>query len=149
MKKTIQSALCAALCAALASCSTFSSDEDSLSGTEPVKDLSGVWAIETATRNGTDITKAYDFSQFQLHLNADGTFSMDNYLPFVVKKNGTWGTDDPTHPFHISFKEEGAGESTTVELKYPITDGERTLTIGLSPGCYTNTYVYTMKRISK
>lgn len=149
MKKTKHIAMIAAACVAMASCSTFSSDEDSYKASEPLKDLSGTWTIETASRNGIDITEAYDFSKFQLHLNADGTFKMDNYLPFVVKKDGTWSTDDAQHPFHLTFKEGGETEGTTVELKYPIVNGERSLSIGLSPGCYTNTYVYTMKRLSK
>lgn len=149
MKKSIQSVLFAAMCAAMASCSTFSSDEDSFNATEPLKDLSGVWTIESASRNGIDITEAYDFTKFELHLNPDGTFKMENYLPFVVKKDGTWATDDPIHPFHLTFKEDGASEATSVELKYPISNGERTLSIDLSPGCYSNTYVYKMKRSSK
>lgn len=148
MKKIIKSAMFAVMYAAMVSCSTFSSEEDSYKAIEPLKDLSGVWTIETVSRNGVDITNDFDFSKFKLKLNDDGSFKMENYLPFVVKTDGTWTIDDPTHPFHIVFKEEGSAEPTSVELKYPIIDGERSLLISLSPGCYTNTYVYKMKRSS-
>lgn len=59
---------------AMASCSTFSSEEDSYKAIEPLKDLSGVWTIETVSRNGVDITNDFDFSKFKLKLNDDGSF---------------------------------------------------------------------------
>ena len=132
-----------------ASCSTFSDDTDPYGTVEGVKDLSGAWKIESVTRNNIDITGAVDFSQFTLHLLADGTYRIDNYLPFVVRQNGTWGIDDPQYPFNLSFKENGQAENMTVELKYPISNGERKLFITLSPGCSSNKYVYQLIRTSK
>ena len=132
-----------------ASCSTFSDDTDPYGAVEGLKDLSGAWKIENVTRNNIDITRAVDFSQFTLHLIADGTYHIENYLPFVVRQNGTWGIDDPQYPFNLSFKENGQGENMTVELKYPISNGERKLFITLSPGCSSNKYVYQLIRTSK
>ena len=34
---------------------------------EAPKDISGSWKIIKATRNGTDITSTFDFSQFRIH----------------------------------------------------------------------------------
>lgn len=132
----------------VASCSTFSDNGDPYGTAEGVKDLSGAWKIESVTRNNIDITRAVDFSQFTLHLLADGTYHIDNYLPFVVRQNGTWGIDDPQYPFNLSFKENGQADGMTVELRYPISNGERKLFITLSPGCSSNKYVYQMIRTS-
>ena len=133
----------------LASCSTFNDDTDPYGAAEGVKDLSGAWKIESVSRNNIDITRAVDFSQFTLHLLADGTYHIDNYLPFVVRHNGTWAIDDPQYPFNLMFKENGKDDLTTVELKYPISSGERKLLITLSPGCSTNKYVYQLIRSDK
>lgn len=128
----------------MVSCSTI----DAYDVEESVKDISGVWKLQMVSRNGIDITESMDFSQFTLNLNNDGTYTIDNYLPFVVKENGIWDTDNPTMPFQIVFKEESKSEPVKVELNYPIVNGSRSLTIKLSPGCYSNTYVYQLIRTS-
>ena len=128
----------------MVSCSTI----DAYDVDESVKDISGVWKLQLVSRNGIDITESMDFSQFTLNLNSDGTYTIDNYLPFVVKENGIWNTDNPTMPFQIVFKEESKSEPVKVELNYPIVNGSRSLTIKLSPGCYSNTYVYQLIRTS-
>ena len=128
----------------MVSCSTI----DAYDVEESVKDISGVWKLQMVSRNGIDITESMDFSQFTLNLNNDGTYTIDNYLPFVVKENGIWSTDNPTMPFQIVFKEESKSEPVKVELNYPIVNGSRSLTINLSPGCYSNTYVYQLIRTS-
>ena len=128
----------------MVSCSTI----DAYDVEESVKDISGVWKLQMVSRNGIDITESMDFSQFTLNLNSDGTYTIDNYLPFVVKENGIWNTDNPTMPFQILFKEESKSEPVKVELNYPIVNGSRSLTIKLSPGCYSNTYVYQLIRTS-
>lgn len=149
MKHTIIFALILLAAAVFASCSTFSDDTHPYGAVEGRKDLSGAWKIESVTRNNIDITPSVDFSQFTLHLLADGTYHIDNYLPFVVRQNGTWAIDDPQYPFNLSFKENGQAEPMTVELKYPISNGERRLFITLSPGCSSNKYVYQLIRTSK
>ncbi len=133
---------------AVASCGTFSDETNPYGGKEALKDLSGVWKLKTVTRNGIDITTQMDFSKFTLNLNSDGSYFIDNYLPFIVRENGTWCTDDPACPFMISFKEQTANASIDVELSYPVVNGKRALAITHSPGCYSNTYTYILERIS-
>ena len=128
----------------MVSCSTY----DVYDVEESAKDISGVWILQSVSRNGVDITESVDFSQFALNLNSDGTYTIDNYLPFVVKENGIWNTDNPTMPFQILFKEGSKSEPVRVEFHFPAVNGSRSLTIKLSPGCYSNTYVYQLKRTS-
>ena len=40
-----------------------------------------------------------------------------------------------------------ADETVETEIGFLTVDGERQLTIKLSPGCHTNTYVYTFKQV--
>ena len=132
----------------LASCDSFNDENNPYEGSEVAKDLSGVWKIMTVTRNGVDITKDMDFSQFTLHLNENGTYKIDNYLPFVVQKDGNWSTDNPDYPFRLSFTEKNSSSATTVNLNYPTIKGSRNLLIKLSPGCSSNSYMYQMERTS-
>ena len=88
-----------------------------------------------------------DLSRFHIVLNKDNTYEIKNYLPFIVKGNGTWSVDDPQFPFHLIFREDGADETVETEIGFLTVDGERQLTIKLSPGCHTNTYVYTFKQV--
>ena len=129
-------------------CSTFSDDSNSYGQVESIKDVSGTWVIKTASRNGVDVTKDMDFSKFVLHLNADGTYHIENILPFVVRTDGTWRTDDQRMPLIIQFTENNATNPMTVQLNYPIVNGERQMLITHSPGCYSNSYVYSMVKVS-
>ncbi len=129
-----------------ASCSSFTDDSDPYKGVEPMKNLTGTWKITGVERNTIDITDHMDFSKFRLNLNADGTYTIDNYLPFVVKGNGVWKTDDPQYMYTLYFLESSSADTTAVEINYPISDGVRKLTMTLSPGCYSNKYTYTMER---
>ncbi len=62
---------------------------------EPVKSLSGNWQIIKATRNGTDLTARFDFSQFRIRF-ADSTYTIDSLVPFIVSRSGKMGLfDDP------------------------------------------------------
>ena len=128
------------------SCSTFSDEANPYAAKEAMKDMSGTWRLKTVTRNGVNITQQMDFSRFRLNLNADGTYSIQNYLPFVVSGDGTWAVNDPQHPMLLTFKENGSAEGINLDFSYPIVDGSRTLSITLSPGCHTNSYVYTLYR---
>jgi len=149
MKKILKLALFSFLTAiAITSCSAFSDDSDPYGGTEAAKNLSGVWKLKTVTRNSIDITSLMDFSKFTLNLNSDGTYTIDNYLPFIVRESGTWAIDNPQYPFLISFKESSANASVDVELSYPVVNGSRALSITHSPGCYSNSYTYTLERVS-
>ena len=145
--KHLSRALAVAIAALLtASCSTFIDETNPYAAREAMKDLSGSWRLKTVTRNGVNITQQMDFSRFRLNLNPDGTYSIQNYLPFVVSGNGTWAVNDPLHPMLLSFKEENADTGINLDFSYPVVDGSRALSITLSPGCHTNSYVYTLYR---
>ncbi len=133
----------------MVSCDTFSASSDPDKNMEQVKDVSGVWQLTTVSRNGNDITDAIDFSQFKLHLKKDGNYTIENYLPFVVRHDGKWKVDDAYFPFHLYFTEEGAENQESTEILFPITNGERNIIITHSPGCVTNSYTYVFKKISE
>ena len=131
----------------ISSCDTFEDEMTPDSYSETIKHVDGNWRLFTVSRNGIDITKYMDFSRFHIVLNKDNTYEIKNYLPFIVKGNGTWSVDDPQFPFHLIFREDGADETVETEIGFLKVDGERQLTIKLSPGCHTNTYVYTFKQV--
>lgn len=114
---------------------------------EGPKQVNGTWQLSTVSRNGTDISDAMDFSQFHLIMKEDGTYTMENYLPFIVKKSGTWKVDDEMYPFFLTFQEEGASTEVKSEITYPIIDGKRHITLTLSPGCSSNSYVYSFEKV--
>lgn len=101
------------------------------------------------SRNSNDITETMDFSQFQINLKKDGKYTIENYLPFVVRHNGTWKVDDIYYPFRLYFTEDGATEQASTDILFPITNGERNIVITHSPGCGSNTYTYVFKKISE
>ena len=131
----------------ISSCDTFEDEMTPDSYSETIKHVDGNRRLFTVSRNGIDITKYMDFSRFHIVLNKDNTYEIKNYLPFIVKGNGTWSVDDPQFPFHLIFREDGADETVETEIGFLTVDGERQLTIKLSPGCHTNTYVYTFKQV--
>ena len=130
----------------MTSCSQFSDDSSPYDVAEAVKGLDGVWKLKTVTRNGIDITSDMDFSKFALHMNSDGTYHIENYLPFVVEKDGTWKTDDPHYPFRLSFLENGTAGDVSVDFNIPVVNGQRSLQITLSPGCASNVYTYMLEK---
>ena len=131
----------------ISSCDTFEDEMTPDSYSETIKHVDGNWRLFTVSRNGIDITKYMDFSRFHIVLNKDNTYEIKNYLPFIVKGNGTWSVDDPQFPFHLIFREDGADETVETEIGFLTVDGERQLTIKLRPGCHSNTYVYTFKQV--
>lgn len=130
------------------SCDTFIDSEPS-DYSEAPKNVDGTWLLQTVSRNGLDITNEFDFSQFRLNLNIDGSYTIDNYLPFAVKKDGYWRVDDPQYPFNLIFMEDGADHETNVGLDYPVVNGKRIIAITLNPGCHRNSYVYVFKKESQ
>jgi len=128
------------------SCDSFRDSEPEVFQ-ESTKGINGVWQLKTVSRNFIDITKEMDFSRFRLNLNEDGSYTMDNYLPFAVKKNGKWRVDDPQYPFHIIFTEDGSGKEVSIELSYPISQGKRIISVTVSPGCSGNSYMYMFEKI--
>jgi len=146
MKHITRLFLAVAAVALATSCSTFSDDSNPYEVSESAKNLSGTWKLQTVTRNGIDITKSMDFTRFQLRLNDDGTYSIQNYLPFVVSGEGKWAVNDPQHPMQLSFQENGTSEAVNLGFSYPVVNGQRSISITLSPGCHSNVYVYTLYR---
>lgn len=114
---------------------------------EPVKSLEGQWQIVKATRNGADLMAHVDFSEFRLNFNGDSTYTIDNLLPFIVRKKGTYALDDPKYPFVISFRQEGSAAPVTTQFSYPVVNGKRQISLSFSPGCEKNIYQYTFERI--
>src|SRR5690606_25141508 len=107
------------------------------------------WHIKKATRNGTDITEKFDFSDFHIQFREDGTFQIHNPVPFIVKKNGSYRLDDPQYPFRVSFVEEGNDVPVVSDFEYPIVAGQRALTLSFQVGCVHNTYRYTVVKMNE
>ena len=90
-----------------------------------------------------------DFTRFHIVLNEDNTYKIENYLPFIVKGNGSWSVDDPIYPFHLFFKENGTEKEIKTLIGFRTVNGKRQMTITLSPGCHTNKYIYTFKQVTE
>lgn len=143
-KFKIQALLALCVTMILASCTYF--DEEVGEYTEVPKSIVGTWKIKTAYRNNVDITEMMDFSQFRLNMNEDGTYTIDGYLPFIVKNDGTYELDDPLYPFHILFSQEGDTEPLETGLSFPIVNADRQIGLTFSPGCFSNRYTYLLER---
>ena len=111
---------------------------------EPVKSISGNWQIIKATRNGTDLTTRFDFTNFRIHFT-DSAYSIDSLVPFIVNKSGKWAFDNPNYPFYLSFTPTDSAAKTS-PLLYPVTNGQRNVIITFSPGCILNSYQYTLQK---
>ncbi|ANH83061.1 hypothetical protein A8C56_20585 [Niabella ginsenosidivorans] len=111
---------------------------------EASKNIVGTWKIASVIRNGVDITPYFDFAPFSIEFKEDGSYIVNNQAPFVISKNGTWSLDDPTHPLHISFRQEGASQTFTNEFDYPVVEGARRIVLRGAPGCTSNTYQYSL-----
>lgn len=116
--------------------------------TESTKTLDGSWKIVKAFRNDVDITGLMDFTNFRISFQQDNTYQIENYLPFIVSKDGIWGLNDPQYPFHLSFKAEGTEVPLETTLSYPIVNGERQIGLTFSPGCKNNFYTYILEKTS-
>jgi hypothetical protein len=148
MKKTIYIKLLSlSLAFLVAACNLFDNNIDIPEESE--KNISGVWKIAKVIRNEVDITALMDFSQFRLRFNADNTYTITHYLPFIVKENGIWGLDDPQYPFYLSLTEDGSADVLTTAFTYPVAGGKRVLTLSFSPGCQSNIYTYTFEKTSE
>ena|SRR6186713_1912317 len=113
--------------------------------TEAPKNVSGSWKIVKATRNGTDITTAFDFTQFRIKFDSTESYTLTNTLPFLVNKNGKYKLDDPAYPFKLTMVPDG-GSVVSTAFNYPTTAGIRQLSLTFVPGCELNSYIYTLER---
>ena len=112
---------------------------------EAPKQLDGSWKIVGVFRNDVDITQALDLSKFRITFQGDGTYTIDNYLPFIVRSGGKFSLDDPQYPFRITFREEATQETVTTDLTYPVVLGKRQIHLSFSPGCVNNKYEYVLE----
>ncbi|MBK5720015.1 DUF5004 domain-containing protein [Dysgonomonas sp. Marseille-P4677] len=135
------------LASMVSSCDEFK-DSNDYSAEEIDKNLSGSWSISQVTRNGSDITNAMDFKAFSITFNTDKTYKIENYLPFLVKENGTWNIDDPQYPSQLIFKENGAPTANISSFEYIINKGERQIILSFAPGCHSNVYTYVLERVA-
>lgn len=117
---------------------------DEIAVVESTKDVKGVWRINKATRNGTDITAKFDFSVFRINFTENGTYEIQHPLPFIVSGGGGYTLNDPQYPFQIKFKEVEQSKEATSSFDYPIIEGKRNLLLTFSTGCASNTYIYTL-----
>jgi len=113
---------------------------------EAMKDISGEWRITKAVRNGIDITTLTDFTKFRIRFQ-DKQYHIEHPLPFVVNKNGSYSLDDPAYPLRISFVQTGTDAPVSTGFTYPVVNGRRNLVFSFSPGCKSNTYLYTLERV--
>ena len=118
---------------------------------EPVKDLNALWRIQNVTRNSADITQYIDSAGFRLMLSSDGTYTLQgNNIPFLVNSpSGKWTSDDPQYPYNLTFMPADSTNSFTGSIATPVAQGERILSITFSPGCHSNTYVYTFEKVQQ
>ncbi|SFW84403.1 DUF5004 domain-containing protein [Chitinophaga sancti] len=130
-----------AFCLLLFSCKL---EEVSPVGEAP-KNISGSWKVLKATRNGTDITSAFDFTQFRVKFDSAGNYSIVNKIPFLVNTNGTYSLDDPAYPFKITFTPQG-GSAVATSFNYVTAAGIRQLNLTFVPGCELNAYIYTLQK---
>lgn len=133
--------LITAICYLLASCKV----EEIAPVAEAPKNIAGSWRIMKATRNGTDITAAFDFTRFRVKFDSTGSYSILNRVPFLVNNDGTFALDDPAYPFQLTLTPQG-GSAISTPFNYVVTAGVRQLNLSFKPGCDLNTYIYTLER---
>lgn len=136
-------AFCALFCL-MFSCSLLEDEKPVYS--ESAKNLDGTWKIIKAYRNEVDITGLMDFTQFRLSFKQDHTYTIENYLPFIVGKDGVWSLDDPQYPFRLSFTADGSPDALQTTISYPIVNGHRQIGLTFSPGCKNNNYTYLLEK---
>ncbi|MEH6309163.1 DUF5004 domain-containing protein [Olivibacter sp. CPCC 100613] len=119
---------------------------EEIAALESVKNIQGSWQITKATRNGTDITNKFDFTLFRVIFNDDGSYQIQNSLPFIVSTNGSYALDDPQYPFHIQFTETESERAVGSGFDYPIVGEGRILTLTFSAGCSSNMYSYMLEK---
>lgn len=113
---------------------------------EPIKDITGEWRIEMVTRNKVDITDFFNFQDFSLTFNDDGTYHIANEVPFIIDKDGSWEIDPKRYTMYMKFVQGENGEEFSSEFDYPIVQGRREIILKGSPGCMNNIYEYVLRQ---
>lgn len=133
--------LITAICYLLASCKV----EEIAPVAEAPKNIAGSWKITKAMRNGTDITTAFDFTQFRVQFDSTGKYTILHRVPFLVSTDGTFALDDPAYPFKITLTPQG-GSAVSTPFNYVTKAGVRQLNLSFKPGCELNSYIYTLEQ---
>jgi hypothetical protein len=89
-----------------------------------------------------------DFSAFRITFNTDNSYTIDNYLPFLVRQNGTWSVNDIQYPTLLKFKQETSSEENISTFEYLMVRGERQIILSFTPGCQSNLYSYVLEKMS-
>ncbi len=134
------------VCAFLVSILSCSTEAEENHYTEPVKNISGSWQVVQAFRNEADITDLMEFGEFKINFKEDQSYTLENYIPFLVSKPGTWSLDDPQYPLNISFSEDAGTDKVQTQLNFPIQGGKRQIRLTFSPGCSSNSYTYVFEK---
>lgn len=113
---------------------------------EMVKDITGNWKVTQLTRNGEDLSQRMDLTNFRIDFKGDGTYRIEEQLPFVLVGSGTYRLNDPQYPFSVMMTAEETSEEIAVEFQYPVVKGKRQLSLSFSLGCSGNTYQYNFER---
>ena len=108
---------------------------------ETVKDISGTWKVASLTRNGESLTQRIDLSKFKVIFKSDGTYTLEDKLAFAVSDPGTYSLNDPQYPYSLILTPTGK-EAEKISFQYPIIEGNRQLSLTISPGCTGNVYQY-------
>lgn len=114
---------------------------------ESRKELQGAWQIIKITQNGDDLSTLLDLSKYRITFNGDKYTTTANELPFLARKNGQWGFNDPNYPFAITFTAEG-GTPVSTAISYPIVGQQRQMELSFDLGCNRNVYTYTLKPVN-
>ncbi|WP_432711790.1 DUF5004 domain-containing protein [Pedobacter sp.] len=112
---------------------------------EPLKDIAGTWRIVTLTRNGEDLSQRIDLSKFKILFDANGNYTMQDKMAFVVSEPGSYKLNDPQYPSGLILSPQGK-TAQSIKLQFPVIEGKRQLSLTLSPGCAGNTYQYNFVR---
>lgn len=116
--------------------------EETSTGDESVKDITGSWKIVKLIRNGEDMTQRIDLSKFRIVFNSDNSYTLVDKMAFVVDEPGTFKLDDPQYPFGLILTPQNSTESANITFQFPVISGKRELSLTMSPGCSSNTYQY-------
>jgi len=113
--------------------------------TEPQKNVVNTWMAVKVVRNNEDLTRWLDLAGFQLKLNADRTFVLENeVLPFLRSGSGTWSVDDALYPQRLTLT-PASGKAVTLPLVLPVVNGKRNMQLEFAGGCKNNSYLYTLQ----
>ncbi|KKX50878.1 DUF5004 domain-containing protein [Sphingobacterium sp. IITKGP-BTPF85] len=100
------------------------------------------------TRNGEDVGKRMDLTNFKINFNADGTYTLADQLPFIVAAPGKYVFNDPQFPFSLILTPDDEKKDIPLKFQFPVKAGKRQLSLTFSLGCSSNTYQFNFERVN-